>query len=71
MSLFKDFPLATIREGMRLQSRAESFNTFNHPHFAGSDTPVPGPNSSNPNFGKMTSTISSPRELQLALKLYW
>jgi Carboxypeptidase regulatory-like domain/TonB dependent receptor len=66
MSLFKDFPLAIIREGMRLQFRAESFNTFNHPHFAGPNTLV-----GDPNFGKITSTVNSPRELQLALKLYF
>jgi carboxypeptidase family protein/TonB-dependent receptor-like protein len=66
MSLFKDFPLAIIREGMRLQFRAESFNTFNHPHFAGPDTLV-----GSPTFGKIGSTVSSPRELQLALKLYF
>jgi carboxypeptidase family protein/TonB-dependent receptor-like protein len=71
MSIFKDFPLAMIREGMRLQFRAETFNTFNHPHFAGPDTLVPGPNSSEANFGLITSTVNSPRELQLALKLYF
>ena len=66
MSLFKDFSLKRFREGMRLQFRAESFNTFNHPHFGGPNTLV-----GNPNFGRITSRISSPRELQLALKLYW
>jgi len=66
MSLFKDFPLAIIREGMRLQFRAESFNTFNHPHFAGPDSLV-----GSSTFGKITSTISNARELQLALKLYF
>jgi hypothetical protein len=66
MSLFKDFSLQNVREGMRLQFRAESFNTFNHPHFAGPNTLV-----GNPSFGLITSTISSARELQLALKLYF
>jgi Carboxypeptidase regulatory-like domain/TonB dependent receptor len=66
MSLFKDFSLNRLREGMRLQFRTESFNTFNHPHFAGPNTLV-----GNPSFGKISSTISSARELQLALKLYW
>jgi Carboxypeptidase regulatory-like domain/TonB dependent receptor len=66
MSLFKDFPLAMIREGMRLQFRAESFNTFNHPHFGG-----PDPQVGSSTFGKITSTVNSPRELQLALKLYF
>jgi hypothetical protein len=71
MSLFKDFSLAPVHEGMRLQFRAESFNTFNHPHFAGPDTLVPGPNSPNPNFGQITATVNHARELQLALKLYF
>jgi hypothetical protein len=66
MSLFKDFPLAMIREGMRLQFRAESFNTFNHPHFHGPDTNV-----GSPTFGKIGFTVNTPRELQLALKLYF
>jgi trimeric autotransporter adhesin len=66
MSLFKDFPLGMVREGMRLQFRAESFNTFNHPHFAGPDTLV-----GSSTFGQITSTVNDPRELQLALKLYF
>lgn len=71
MSLFKEFPLGVVHEGMRLQFRAESFNTFNHPHFGGPDTLVPGPNSPNPNFGQIEFTVNHARELQLALKLYF
>ena len=66
MSLFKDFPLSMVHEGMRLQFRAESFNTFNHPHFAGPDSLV-----GSSTYGQITSTINNPRELQLALKLYF
>ena len=66
MSIFKEFPLGMVHEGMRLQFRAESFNTFNHPHFAGPDTLV-----GSPTFGKIGSTVNDPRELQLALKLYF
>jgi hypothetical protein len=66
MSLFKEFLLAKVREGMRLQFRAESFNTFNHPHFQGPHSTV-----GDSNFGIITSTVNSPRELQLALKLYF
>ena len=66
MSLFKDFPMAMVREGMRLQFRAESFNTFNHPHFEG-----PNANVGASDYGFISSTIGSPRELQLALKLYF
>ena len=71
MSLFKEFGLGMLREGMHLQFRAESFNTFNHPHFAGPNVLVPGPNSPNSNFGQITSTVNNARELQLALKLYF
>jgi hypothetical protein len=71
MSLFKEFGLGSLHEGMRLQFRAESFNTFNHPHFGGPNTLVPGPNASNGNFGQITFTLSHARELQLALKLYF
>ena len=66
MSLFKDFPMGFAREGMHLQFRAESFNTFNHPHFAG-----PNANVGASDYGFISSTINSPRELQLALKLYF
>jgi hypothetical protein len=66
MSIFKEFPLSVVREGMRLEFRAESFNTFNHPQFAGPDTVV-----GDSNFGVISSTISHARQLQLALKLYF
>jgi hypothetical protein len=66
MSLFKEFPMSRVREGMRLEFRAESFNTFNHPHFSGPDGTV-----GSSTFGIIGSTVSSARELQLALKLYF
>jgi hypothetical protein len=66
MSIFKEFPLSVVREGMRLEFRAESFNTFNHPQFAGPDSVV-----GDSNFGVISSTISHARQLQLALKLYF
>lgn len=66
MSLFKEFSLSRVREGMRGEFRAESFNTFNHPHFQGPDATV-----GSSTFGLITSTISSPRQLQLALKVYF
>jgi hypothetical protein len=69
LALFKEFPLASIREGMRLEFRAEAFNAFNHPHFAGPDTNF-GPGTEN-TFGRISSTINSSRELQLGLKFYF
>ncbi len=66
LSMFKEFGLGKIREGMRLEFRLESFNTFNHPQFGGPDTTF-----GDPNFGKIFYQINAPRQLQLALKLYW
>jgi hypothetical protein len=66
MSIFKEFPLSKVREGMRAEFRAESFNTFNHPHFQGPDTTV-----GSSTFGLITGVVNSPRQLQLALKVYF
>jgi hypothetical protein len=66
LSLFKEFSLARLREGARVQFRAETYNAFNHPWFAGPDSTFNGGS-----FGVITNTVNSPRELQLALKLYW
>jgi hypothetical protein len=65
MSIFKEFPLSKVREGMRAEFRAESFNRFNHPHFQGPDT---GGSST---FGSITAVVNNPRQLQLALKMYF
>ncbi len=65
MSLFKQFP---IREGTKLEFRAEAFNLGNWHSFA---------NPSNLNFlnptgfSAITASRSNPRILQLALKLYY
>jgi hypothetical protein len=66
LSLFKDFLLPKLREGARLQFRIEAFNALNHPQFDAPDVQVNGGN-----FGVITSTANSPREVQLALKFYW
>ena len=63
VSLTKDFP---IKETVRLQFRAESFNLTNTPNFA-----EPNINLGSPTFGEITSTStgSNPRLLQFALRL--
>ena len=63
VSLTKDFP---IRETVKLQFRAESFNLTNTPNFA-----EPNTNLGSPTFGEITSTAtgSNPRLLQFALRL--
>jgi hypothetical protein len=66
LSLFKDFPMDSIREGMRLQYRLESFNALNHPQFCGPNATV-----GTGTFGKVTCQANLPREVQMALKFYW
>jgi len=67
LSLVKDFP---IREGVRVQFRGELFNLFNRANFSiplfeiyndASGIPEAG-------FGRITSTISTSRQVQFALK---
>jgi hypothetical protein len=66
LSMFKEFAMGKIREGMRLEFRLEAFNAFNHPQFGGPDTTF-----GDPNFGLIFYQINNPRQLQLALKLYF
>ncbi len=66
LSLFKSFP---VTERARFEFRAEAFNALNHANFANpfsfySPATVGA-------FGQITSTVGDPRELQLALKLYF
>lgn len=66
LSVFKEFPLSRIREGMHGEFRAEAFNAFNHPQFQGPDGTVGAST-----FGLITSTVNNPRQLQVALKIYF
>lgn len=66
MSIFKEFLLTKLHEGMRGEFRAEAFNTFNHPQFQGPDATVGASD-----YGMITSTVNIPRQLQIALKLYF
>jgi hypothetical protein len=50
-------------EGHRLQFRWEMFNAFNHPTFG-----LPGVNINGTTFGRITSTQSTAREMQFALR---
>jgi hypothetical protein len=67
ISLAKSFP---IREGMRLDFRAEAFNAFNRVRFG-----LGSLNLQSQTFGVLSQTAgdqaNSPRQLQLALKLYF
>jgi len=66
LSVFKQFSLSRIREGMRLEYRAEAFNALNHPHFAAPDTSV-----NSGTFGQIFSTSTPARQVQMALKFYF
>jgi hypothetical protein len=61
MSLFKS---VLIRERFNIQFRAETFNTFNTPLFAGPNTAF-----GSANFGAITSQANFPRYLQLGLHI--
>jgi hypothetical protein len=62
MSVFKIFP---IRERLNLEFRAESFNTFNTPIYAGPDTSI-----TSPTFGVVVRNQENfPRNMQFALRL--
>lgn len=63
LSIFRDF---TISETTRLQFRFESFNAFNNPIWSAPDSGI-----TDPNFGRVLGIAHAPRELQLALKLYF
>jgi len=66
ISLFKEFSLNKLREGAHLELRTEWFNALNHVQFA-----VPNLAVTNASFGQITSQANSPRQIQMALKLYF
>lgn len=61
MTAMKDF---AITEGVSLKFRAEFYNAFNHTMFGSPNTSV-----TSANFGRVTSTLLGPREIQLALRV--
>jgi hypothetical protein len=66
VSVSRSFP---IRESVRVEFRAEAFNLLNRVRFGTGDV-----NLQDQNFGKLTSSsdlLNTPRQLQLALKLYF
>jgi hypothetical protein len=66
LSLFKRFP---IRESWFVEFRAEAFNAFNRANFNNPNASIAA--SSIGSFGRSFSTVTDPREIQLALKLYF
>lgn len=66
LSVFKAFSLNRMREGSKVEFRAEAFNALNHPQFGNIANTF-----GNGNFGDVQSQVNSPREIQMALKLYF
>jgi hypothetical protein len=82
LSLFKEFSMNRLREGMHLELRTEWFNAFNHPQFGNINSSVAwtgyntitgqGGTWNNSTFGQITGPdANSPRVIQMALKLYF
>lgn len=64
LSIFRSIPLGAEK---RLEMRVETFNLFNWVNYG-----FPAANVSNAGtFGRITSTLGDPREIQLALKFYF
>jgi Carboxypeptidase regulatory-like domain/TonB dependent receptor len=62
MGLTKTFPLHW--ENVKLSFRADAFNAFNHNQFS-----APNTNAASTTFGQVTTSYSTPRNIQLALRL--
>jgi hypothetical protein len=63
LGIIRDF---NFSERFRVQFRAESFNTMNHPNFG-----IPNSAIGNPSVGIITSIINPERQNQFALKFYF
>jgi Carboxypeptidase regulatory-like domain len=61
LSLFREFPMS---ESTKLQLRLDAFNSFNHPVWG-----VPNSCQNCQNFGVVTSTINSSRQMQVSGKV--
>ena len=66
LSLFKQFSLT---ERFKLEFRSEFFNAFNHANFTNPNSSISP--SQIGSFGKIFGTVTDPREIQFALKLYF
>jgi hypothetical protein len=61
LSMFRQFP---VKEGMKFEFRAETFNTPNHPILGQPANDM----ADTANFGRITNTANNSRTLQLGAK---
>jgi len=66
LSLYKQFSLASLREGAHIEFRLETYNALNHPQFLGPNTTL-----NSGSFGVITGQANQPRQAQAVLKVYW
>jgi hypothetical protein len=74
MSLFKNMKFERISENFKAQFRVEFFNVFNHPNFAppvDNNALFDSSGAAIAGAGTITSTVTTSRQMQLALKLIW
>ncbi len=75
-SIFKNNPIKKISESFNVQFRAEFFNILNHANFAVPSTPgntdiFDSTGAPSAVAGLLTSTTTTAREIQFALKVVW
>lgn len=75
-SMVKNNYIKRVSENFNVQFRAEIFNILNHPNFAPPVTPnstdiFDSTGAANPSAGLLTSTSTTSREIQFALKVVW
>jgi hypothetical protein len=75
-SIFKNNPIRKISESFNVQFRAEMFNVLNHPNFAVPTAPLntdifDSTGTLSPVAGLLSSTTTTAREIQFALKVVW
>jgi len=68
-SLTKDWRVTKISEQFAVQFRAEAFNILNHPSFQNPSAVIFAGGAINPSAGRITAANSSPRQIQLGLKI--
>jgi hypothetical protein len=68
---FSTSKVTPIREGVALQFRAEFFNMLNRANFNSPNAVVFTPTGVSPTAGLITSTSTTSRQIQFALKLLW
>jgi hypothetical protein len=66
LSLFKQF---FLNERWKLEFRSEFFNSFNHPNFTNPNSSITPTQLAS--FGRVFNTVTDPREIQFAMKLYF